>query len=161
MRVVLSILLLIPMLTHAQEWCVRELHEATPFPTEEMAIVWSLGRLMHRQPDAEYAGYILQLDDGSFIASEPITQGNRTRVRLECIVWFEGSRLAAVFHTHPADAQFSAADKRHAAELRVPSYVGTIRDGRVSRYDPATGEGRLVGTIDATDLDAMRFERAE
>jgi hypothetical protein len=145
--------------------CYVGLETSKHFSTLEMAAVWSLGRLMHEagktgwdKPKPEYAGYVLE-SDGHFIVSVPVTQGNESEVSLGCIVFLPGSKLAGIFHTHPADPGVSPADKRQAERLRVPSFIGTLTDGMVVSYDPSTRETKTVGTIDASDVEAMRFVR--
>jgi hypothetical protein len=108
----------------------------------------------------EYAGYVLERG-GEYFYSEPVTQGSLHRVTRGCLIYRRGDALAAVFHTHPADPRFSRSDRADANTRAVPAYLGTYRDGLVLRYDPETGETSDVGTIDASDLEAMRFVREE
>jgi proteasome lid subunit RPN8/RPN11 len=140
--------------------CYREIFD-TEHATLERAVVSALGSLMHtsdRSKPFESAGYVIEFN-GKYRSSKPVTQHERGRVSQVCIAWWKGSRVVALYHSHAADPTFSTSDRANAARWGLPSFIGTLRDGWVLSYDPATGRTERVGTIDASDLEAMRFVR--
>jgi len=94
----------------------------------------------HRSAEQEYAGAIFRCDD-QYGYTTPRTSGRHDRVRVQ-ITLPKGSKLAAIYHTHPGAAHearfFSEGDTESAAQLRVPSYLGVVRTGDIRLLVPGT-----------------------
>lgn len=142
------------------------------FESMEDAVAWSLERLIDEGSEWEWAGYVLRLGSGEFIASVPRTDQNPKQVR-HCIQIPADLELVATFHSHTMpDSRVSPEDRAAADQIYreaylkstgLPAYVVVVKGGmrcsfsgmcitaetgRVTRYDPATGETIDMGVLD-------------
>jgi proteasome lid subunit RPN8/RPN11 len=118
-------------------------------PELRVAAADVLGRLYLEQFEYEYGGSIIERD-GEYRVSVPVTNRDRNSVFQGCIAVPKGWRLAAIYHTHAAHPVFSKRDRRNAARLGVPTFMATMSDGRLFRYDQTTRETVEVAGMEQT-----------
>jgi proteasome lid subunit RPN8/RPN11 len=107
------------------------------------AAIATLQELIREGLSYESGGFVIK-KDGVFRSSKPVTQRSRTAVNY-CIALPRGASLAAIYHTHVGDPQFSTKDRHNADRAGVPSYIGTIRGAELSAYDPTVKQARALG----------------
>lgn len=105
-----------------------------PHPTASQAAIAALRALFRDARPYESGGFVIE-KDGRFRSSRPVTQRSRTEVNY-CIVLPRGAKLAAIYHSHVGNPEFSPRDRRNAERVGLPSYLGTIRGGDLFVYDP-------------------------
>lgn len=109
----------------------------TCFPSTDAAAISALRAALPLSETTERAGAVVR--DGSCYRITTLIEGERDRFAMN-LVKPRSAKLAAIFHTHPPaehDERFSPEDVQAAAALRVPSYIGIVRDGSIRRLDDA------------------------
>lgn len=109
-------------------------------PDLDTAVSQALARLKLQQ-NAEQAGAIFQNTAGLYGYSLPITMRDRDNFAFD-VKSGGDQKLAAFWHTHPADMRgddsgfFSPNDLSVANQLNIPSYIKFLADGSLRRYTP-------------------------
>lgn len=92
----------------------------------------------------EWAGIVYRCGDVySYTEPQP---GEAERFRITAR-FPKGCALAGLYHTHPGRAfghTIPAHDKHVAATLRVPSYIGVVRDGSILLHVPRSADDPRV-----------------
>lgn len=111
------------------------------------AAIEALTLAMALSPTIEHGGAIYQRDEGCFVFSAPVTNGDPMRVQFK-VRTSRTLQLAGIYHTHTTaglpDA-FSGEDVLQARVSKVPSFIGVhgfdhIRKLRPGFYDYGPGE---------------------
>lgn len=87
----------------------------------------------------EWGGAVFRRGD-RFYATSPQSSGGAFDISITATADQPGDKLVAIYHTHPngRDAElFSPHDVKAAQKLKVPSYIGLVRDGSARVFDPA------------------------
>jgi proteasome lid subunit RPN8/RPN11 len=116
-----------------------------PHPTATQAATVALRTLFRDARPYESGGFVIE-KDGRFRASKAVTQRSRTEVNY-CIALPRGAKLAALYHSHVGDPEFSPRDRRNAERVGVPSYIGTIRGGDLFVYEPRERQARELRSV--------------
>jgi len=148
----------------ADELPVSRIDRERAYATLDDAAVAALRLAMSVTPAYEWGGALFRCGQDYF-PSLPVTSGDSEHVSFR-IAQPSGCEVAGIYHTHPGDSEhanrFSADDVRTARRLKIPSYIGILRNGRVRVFDGAAGrasvssqysrqgatsEGRLVASL--------------
>lgn len=93
------------------------------------------------QNKTETAGVIFQNPDGMYAYSIPLTMKIRDEFALQAQSG-KDRKLAAIWHSHPGDTKgddstvFSPNDITRADQLKLPSYIQFMVDGKLRSYTP-------------------------
>jgi hypothetical protein len=121
------------------------IQDSPPFRTAEEAARAALNVALPLARDQEFGGAIFEWNT-SYYYTHPVTNSHREYSSLDA-EGPEGSRLAAIYHTHTRhdmEEYFSATDIATARRLGVKSYLGIVSGRRIRVFDPATMRGGLV-----------------
>jgi hypothetical protein len=117
--------------------------------TVEAAACAALETALPLSTHVEYGGAILHVD-GGFCCTRPVTSKRANAIRFRLFVTPD-ARLAALYHTHPTSvrsaSRFSPTDKRVATKVRVRSFLGSDRSGRVRVFDPMTRATAVLNCV--------------
>jgi RHS repeat-associated protein len=94
----------------------------------------------------EYGGGIIELDDGSFLFTQPVTTSKSHKFDAE--IQLKEGKLVGLYHTHPKDRdseKFSGIDIDIAEQLEVISYIGVHKDNNIRFFDQETMRTRSTG----------------
>lgn len=111
--------------------------DAQAFPTMDRAAIAALRRSVARSTEFEFGGCIVKYQ-GNFFFTEPVGNGSRDAVNIECLIPTT-TQLVAIYHTHPdgtAEPGFSAHDVRVAKAMGKVSYVGGVDDNAIIKFIP-------------------------
>jgi hypothetical protein len=128
--------------------------EATPYVTEQAAVVAALSSCATISVQVEYGGFIVRRGL-KFYYSTPVTNHISNEVDYT-IAFSKSDTLIALYHTHPASPDvpdehsevFSGADITAAKSVGLHSYIGVFKDHTVREYVPGdqVGHGHMAGT---------------
>jgi len=122
----------------APELPLSRVSETQAYGSAEQAAVAALRIAMPLSADYEHGGFVIERD-GAFFYSDAVTNGRTGHIAFRAAVP-KGSRLVAIYHTHPSDEpdsrMFSWDDVKEAKELGVDSYIGVLGDGTIRFFDP-------------------------
>jgi proteasome lid subunit RPN8/RPN11 len=115
------------------------------FDDADSAARAALAVAMARSREQEHGGAIFERD-GRYYYTEPVSSGTREESRYD-VAAPAGSRLAAIYHSHPRhemDECVSATDVATARRLRVRSYIGIVSKGCIRVFDPGNMRGAYL-----------------
>jgi proteasome lid subunit RPN8/RPN11 len=127
-------------LCYAGSMPVSRVTDSPVFATDDEAALAALASALERKPTVEWGGFVFQLRAGGYVFSEPVTSERREvcGYRGEAPA---GSRLVAIYHTHPqheADDYFSTRDIATASRMGVKTYIGVVSGRHIRMFDPTS-----------------------
>lgn len=122
----------------ARELPTSAVTETQAYASADQAAVAALRIAMPLSRDYENGGAIIERD-GAFYYSDPVSNGDTGHIAFKAALP-KGSRLAAIYHTHPSSEEnsrmFSWDDVAEAKKLNLNSYIGVVGDGTIRFFDP-------------------------
>lgn len=121
----------------------KESNDFPGYATKEAAAIKALGYCSYLSREKEYGGGIY-FKNNKYYYTIPVTTNSGKDIEEFKINLSKNSKLVALFHTHPSDADssndnsevFSAADIKTAQKMNLPSYVGILKNYTVIMFIP-------------------------
>ncbi len=127
------------------------------FRSPDSAASYALGTIS--DPKYELGGLVFKDPQGYYTYSDPYGSGKEGQFRIRVKVP-EGSKPAAIYHTHPGDHAdfdaFSPADVEAAKDLKLLSYIKILKTGDIRKFEP--GKSRLISGAGSRIRDMSRGE---
>lgn len=135
------------------------------FGNPDEAAIHALSRISER--DYELGGGIYGDSAGRYSYSDP--QGNqKTRTFEARVPWTTpDGKLVGMYHTHPTDGigdtdnkYFSPHDVAVADQLRLMSYIKSLRSGDVRKYEPGVTK-TISRRVPGRGMESERYSKGE
>lgn len=161
-KILLALVLLIASCTKSQAPLTASVDYTRKFSSVDQCGVAMTAIALSETSNYEFGGFCIIGGDGGIYASDPITSKSTDTIQYHALIP-QGSKLAAVYHTHPSGEYtdvYSDIDVKTASALKVPSYLGIVDDKTVRRFVAGEKTDRCPnGSSDGDCADGTILEK--